>query len=317
MQQSSGSDDFWYRKLFQLRVHGASGDAFQQLVSEIYGYAVPDFQPVTPWGNWGDGGNDGWIPSTGHYLQLYGPKPTTSLDPVGALKKALTDYDKLTTTGKWKDVREYSFVLNDRFQGIPAPIASELQTLQTNKGLVRAGGIGAGKLEQLFMSLPVDQRQMIVGGVPASSLSFIPVNAVGELLTELADRAESSFPLLKVGIAPEFSEKLKFNNLCDAVSMQLKAYSYHVPTIDAFLDRRDPGLKQAIAQEVQALYQQSKTEIPDGVPDAPDLRYVWLTDKLVPAIAASHRHTLRAYRESAQIVLAKYFETCDAYESPR
>ena len=95
------TEDFVCRYFFRVKVHEASGDSFQRLFSHVMGYSDPRFQSITPWGNWGDGGNDGWIPEEGHYFQVYGPKPTTSNADAEttALKKAIDDFDKLPE--KW------------------------------------------------------------------------------------------------------------------------------------------------------------------------------------------------------------------------
>ena len=92
--------------------------------------------------------------------------------------------------------------------------------------------------------------------------------------------------------------------------------SYQISVIDDFLDARDSGLRQAIAQEIRGYYQESKIAIPDGQEDAANSRYFWLMDKLIPAALPKHPHSLAAYRVAAEIVIAKYFETCEAYEHP-
>jgi hypothetical protein len=43
---------------------------------------------------------------------------------------------------------------------------------------------------------------------------------------------------------------------------------------------------------------------------------MWLLQQIIPATAENHPHTMAAYREAAEIVIAKYFETCDVYEHP-
>lgn len=48
--------------------------AFQNLINSVFQGGPEEFQAIAPWGNKGDGGNDGYIQSTGHYLQVYGPK---------------------------------------------------------------------------------------------------------------------------------------------------------------------------------------------------------------------------------------------------
>ena len=308
------NEDFYYRQFFQLKVYKASGDAFQHLFNQVMGYTHPGFQSITPWGNWGDGGNDGWIPDEGHYFQIYGPKPTTSAadSETVALKKAIDDFDKLPK--KWQDVRRYSFVMNDRFQGIPAPIASALQKLEKDKKLSQARGFPMTELMEFFMQLTLDKRQDIIGGIPPANVTFIDPREVSELLKSLADNADTHLTFL-TDKAPNFDEKIEFNGLTDPVSTKLRALSYQVLLIDEFLDKRDFGLRQAIAQEIRDYYQQSKAAIPDDLQDAGNRRYFWLVEKLIPP-SLTHPHSLGAYRAAAELVIAKYFETCDAYDHP-
>ncbi|VFN06678.1 MAG: hypothetical protein BECKG1743F_GA0114225_112723 [Candidatus Kentron sp. G] len=41
-----------------------------------------------------------------------------------------------------------------------------------------------------------------------------------------------------------------------------------------------------------------------------------MVEQLIPDAMGKHPHSMKAYREAAQIILSKYFETCDAYEHP-
>lgn len=305
-------NDALYRLLFRLRIHESSGDGFQSLFGQIMKYSDPRFQKIVPWGEWGDGGNDGWIEEDGHYFQVYGPKPTTKLSETAALNKAIEDFDKLPK--KWQNVQMYSFVMNDRFAGIPAPIGSALQDLKTAKKLKAAKAVETQDLMIVFMTLTVGERQDIVGGIPESA-DFIDSRALGELLTGLAETATGKLTFLKEK-APDFDEKIKFNGLTPPISIRLESASYQANMVDEFLDGRDPGLRQAIAQEIREYYQESKAEFPDDVPDFANLRYLWLLDRIMPPNAPKHAHTQAAYRGAAEIVLAKYFESCDVYEYP-
>lgn len=311
---TASSSNIWYRLLFKVKVYEASGDSFQKLVSQLYEWNDPDFQSIAPWGNWGDGGNDGWIASAGHYFQVYGPKPTTQWQPIDAVNKAIEDFKKLPA--KWKDVRKYSFVLNDRYCGVPAPIASALQQLKAGYGLEDANVISTARLESLFMALAEDQRQIIVcGGVPVDFPDFVDPRAVGELLSHLADRPSFHSAFLNE-LPPDFEKKITLNGLSGHISQSLRAYSYQTTTVQEFLSCRDPGLQQSIGEEIRHLYDESKTVIPSEDLDVANIRYVWMVDKLIPDGMREHPHSMKAYREAAQIVLAKYFETCDAYEHP-
>lgn len=311
---SNHQQNFLYRQFFRLRVHESFGEAFQLLFSRIMSYAHPGFQSVTPCGSWGDGGNDGWIPEDLHYFQVYGPKPTTKISETEALNKAIKDYEKIPL--KWGLVKSYSFVMNDRFVGIPGPIGAALKELKSSKGLVHTGTIGGMELLAKFMSLPEDIRQDIVGGVPSEGPDFVDPRAVGELLSHLSEKASPSLSFLNE-TAPEFEKKIKINGIGKIVKSRIEANFYQSYTIDQFLDAREESLRQAIAKEINDTYKESKLSIPESVSDAADLRYFWMIDKLIPPpIHEKHPHSLAAYRTAAEIVLAKYFESCDAYEHP-
>lgn len=311
---ANNNNNYWYRILFKVKVYEASGDSFQRLVNDLCQHSWVGFQAISPWGNWGDGGNDGWVQDDQHYLQVYAPKPTTRLNEVDAAKKSVNDFQKLLN--KWPTIKKYSFVLNDRFVGIPAPVAHAMEEIKATHNLAQARPIGSADLESMFMGLSEDLRQIIVGGIPSCSLSAVDASAVGELLSNLADNITPLPPLLTNPNAPDFDEKIAFNGLTSPVSEYLRVSSYQASLVDEFLSRRDPGLQQAVSEEISGLYATSKSEIPDADPDAANIRYAWMLDRLIPEAGRQHPHSWKAYREAAQIVLAKFFETCDAYEYP-
>ena len=95
----------------------ADGQAFQILFSTVMSASHADFVTIRPQGSKGDGGNDGFVPSAGHYFQVYGP-----IDPSSkityAVKKLARDFSKLQTT--WAEsvpIQAFSFVFNDKYQG--------------------------------------------------------------------------------------------------------------------------------------------------------------------------------------------------------
>jgi hypothetical protein len=308
-----GTEDFICRAFFKIRIHESAGDAFQRLFSHVMGYADPRFQSIKPFGNQGDGGNDGWIPEVGHYFQVYGPEATTSSSATAetALKKAIRDFDTLLKN--WANVCRYYFAMNDRFLGIPKPIAIALQQLQIDKKLELARGFEVKDLMAEFMRLPMDQRQDIIGGIPSGDLTAMDPRHVSELLRWLTDNVSPRLTFLK-GTAPDFDKKVDFNGLTEPVVSMLRANSWS-SLVDEFLGSRDPGLLQAIALEVRDYYQQSKEAFPDDIIDAANLRYFWLADRLIPP-SIKHPHSLGAYRQAAELVIAKFFETCDAYDDP-
>jgi hypothetical protein len=306
-------ENFWFRTLFKIKLYEAAGESFQRLFQDIMSYRYPDFRSVAPYGNQGDGGNDGWIPSELRYFQVYGKKASSELNLSYIQKKIIEDFEKIRNC--WGEVKKYHFVYNDRFDGAPAPIQEKLKELQTKYALEEANVWAGRELERLFIELDQDQKTCIVGDIPSQFPDFIDSTAVSEILRHLAYKVSPLPPFLGQA-APDFSEKIKINKLISPVSDDLILYSRRVSDVDDFLDRQYSGLKQEIAQDLKKLYNESCVEIPDRTENAANIRYVWMVEQLIPSVAQEHPHTLKAYREAAQVVLAKYFEACDIYEHP-
>ncbi|XOF33103.1 MAG: ABC-three component system protein [Candidatus Electrothrix sp. YB6] len=309
----SAGDNFWYRTLLKLKFYEVSGESFQKLFQDVMIYRYPDFESVQPHGNWGDGGNDGWFPLEKRYFQVYGPKASKTTESLSTITGKITgDFDKILQ--KWPKARCYHFVYNDRFEGVPAPLSQAMITLQEQYELEEVGVWNAGRLEQLFMELTDDQKMSIIGGVPSDVPNFIDPQAVSELLTHLADKDSVLSPFLCES-APEFGGKIQLNGLTQPVTDYIKFYYYQSQDIDFFLQNR-PGLTQSIAGEIKKIYEKSKEKIRKNNDGYPNIRYVWMVEELIPPHMKKHPHSLKAYREAAQVVIAKYFETCDAYEHP-
>lgn len=313
--QTGGSENFWFGKLFRLRIHEAAGDGFQDMFSHLMSLYDPRFQSVQPWGSWGDGGNDGWIEEDGHYHQVYGPKPTTSFEDtcMTALGKAEEDFSKLPA--KWKNVRRYSFVFNDRFKGAPAPLAAALQALREKQNLEAAGTLCAYQLLARFMELSEEKRRDIIGYAPPPDSPILDTRALGDLLSALADRSQP-LQFLSRSAAPIFEKKIELNGLTDPIASRLRFHSFQSSVVDEFLARSEPGVAQAIAQEVKMYYEASKDAISDESDEAANDRYVWMLAKLIPPTISRHPHTQAAYRLAAEVILANYFESCEVYEHP-
>jgi hypothetical protein len=241
-------------------------------------------------------------------------KPAT-ITPVDAVQKSTGDFLKLKA--KWPAVINYYFVYNDRYTGLPGPVGVALAKLKSNHSLSDAGGICAPHLEEYFMNLADDKKMMIVGSVPQSVPEKVDPTAVGQLLRYLADKPADASSLLKDGQAPNFEKKILLNQVTPPVSEALRLYSYQTHEVDVFFKGNGVGMAQHVAEELRSLYDESKSEIPDSAEDAPNLRYYWLIEKLVPPAARQHIHTMKAYRIAAQAVLSKYFESCDVYDHPQ
>lgn len=305
------SEAYWYRLHFKVRLYESDGSAFQRLVSDILHARFEGFVPVAPAGRLGDGGNDGFVPQQGWYFQVYGPQAGSSWRPAAVVRKAREDFAKLRDN--YPDLRRYSFVFNDRYLGAPKDLLDALRDLQAQTGVPCDVVLGSG-LADWFMALSEDKRQDILRGIPVEPPEWVDPRAVGEVLSSLAD-ADARFDPAR-SLAPDFDEKIRFNGLPAFVASRLRAMSYQCGMVEEFLALRGQHLAQAVAQELRQLYAQSLEKFADDPDDPPALRYVWLIEQLIPAPARAHPHSLKAYREAAEVVLAKYFESCDIYAQP-
>jgi len=302
---------YWYRLHFSLRLYESDGNAFQRLISDILHARFPGFIAVSPAGCLGDSGNDGFVPQQGWYFQVYGPQAGSNWRPAAVVRKAGQDFAKLRQ--HYPDLRRYSFVFNDRYLGAPKDLLDALRGLQAQTG-VTCDVVSGRDLTDWFMALPEGRRQDILRGIPVEPPEWVDPRAVGEVLSSLAD-AEARFDPAR-SRAPDFDEKIRFNGLPAFVADRLRAMSYQCGSVEEFLSLRGQHLAQAIAQELRQLYAQSLEKFADDLDGQPALRYVWLVEQLIPPQARAHPHSLKAYREAAEVVLAKYFESCDIYAQP-
>jgi hypothetical protein len=59
---------------FWNKIYHKNGTEFQSFFEDVMERAFPDFQKIRPYGNDGDGGNDGYIKKQGLYFQVYAPE---------------------------------------------------------------------------------------------------------------------------------------------------------------------------------------------------------------------------------------------------
>lgn len=308
------SADYWYRLHFKLRLYEADGQSFQRLASDILHASFPGFVAVAPSGALGDGGNDGFVPQEQHYFQVYGPQAASSQRPAWAVRKAVADFEKLRRN--YPGIQRYSFVYNDRYQGVPRNVLDALAKMQTQTGIA-CRIVASRHLTDWFMNLSEDRRAGIIAGVPTALPEWIDPRALGEVVAHLALH-DTSWDGMSRRIAPDFDKKIQFNGLNGFAAARLRSMSYQAGSVDAFFETRDAHLAQAVAQELRELYDRSRQQVKvkSGDEDAAALRYIWMIDRMIPPIAPKDAVTLKAYRQAAEVVMAKYFESCDVYEEP-
>jgi len=148
------------RIFFENRILKADKQAFEDLFTEIMNYKEPDFQSIKPWGNIGDRKNDGYIKSRGIFYQVYAPEDIRKSYP-NVIKKIKTDFNGLMK--QWSNVREFYFVINDKYKGVNADSEQLLQDIKEDNELSESKFITAKDLENILFSLSDDQIIKITG----------------------------------------------------------------------------------------------------------------------------------------------------------
>ncbi len=177
---------------FKAKILLKSGTEFQTFFENIMGKAFSDFQKIRPYGNMGDGGNDGYRESSGVYYQVYAPNDPKTKDAEAA-KKFQEDFQKLKNN--WDNIskiKEYNFVLNDKYQG-SIQLLEEVKTrLQGDYPHIDFKLFLAKKLEIIFFRL--NQEDIIdLGFNIDQSLSISNAyDYLDNICTEL-DRENSNF----------------------------------------------------------------------------------------------------------------------------
>lgn len=150
------------RTVFKLLVHESEGQKYEDLFVKIMSYSDPGFKPVKAYGSIGDRGNDGWVANNGRYYQSYAPETLPS-NTKNALRKLNDDFEKLKIF--WdpiSSVREFYFVINDKFKGVSPHIYEAVEQLKLMHGLDTAEVFLASQLESKLFVLSNDQIKQVL-----------------------------------------------------------------------------------------------------------------------------------------------------------
>ena len=311
------SDAYLYQIVFENRVYKSSGTEFQSLFGHVMRATYSGFREVSAPPYRGDGGNDGWIREKGAYYQVYAPDLQTVNPDVQAQKKIVTDFEKLLTN--WHEtipVRRFYFVFNRRFTAVSAELQKIVAQLKNKYNLEDADIIESRDILDLFNALDEDKKKSILHGcLPLVSEDFSEiVSPLSNLLWKLVPTSAELMNFLDAE-PPDFVEKIKFNKLSPYIQKRMELCSHHIFRIDDIL-KNNRGDAQIIVNKLKKLYESNRKSIPPDAENAPDVCYVGIVESIIPN-EAKHPDTYLSYSLAAEVIIAKYFESCDIYESPR
>lgn len=303
------------RLMFQCRLCRGHGDAFQQLFWDVmkakHGQGMT---AVRPQGALGDGGNDGFLPSDGHYFQVYGP-----VDPEDKVTTAATkledDFEKLKAN--WNihaPIKAYSFVFNDKYQGAFKTISQALASLETKNPGVQCRPFLASDLEDEFMSLDMNGVQKVLGALlpDPARIERLDYGVLKEVIAHIVS-APASDAETRFGSLPNIEEKVQLNNLCSTWGEVISAGARQTGHVDNYFRSNSKFSKQTLRNHMVGTYEQARQaaastlELPEGR-SKQDLIFDDFRTRLTPAGATV------SMVNATDVLIAYYFEACDVFD---
>lgn len=84
------------RLIFNVQTLKADGKAYEDIFTSVQILLDNTFRKIKPYGNVGDKKNDGFLPKTGNYFQVYAPEnPEKSRTIKNAISKLVNDFTGL------------------------------------------------------------------------------------------------------------------------------------------------------------------------------------------------------------------------------
>ena len=302
-------DKFIAKVLFKVKVLQFKGQAFEDFFVSVMTKANTDFQAVKAYGNIGDRKNDGFIRTTGTYYQVFSPEDIIKNKTIDeAVKKLGDDFKGLYEN--WNDIceiKQYYFVINDRYQGLPPPIIQKAEELNKTYADIEIKTFTAKDLEKVFEQLDEEDIFDVVGFIPDVSTGMIEFEALNEVVNYLLNTELPESDTDKL-IVPDFDEKILFNGLSDLIGAKLTTGSYQEGILQKYFNE-NPGIKELLQQKFHSLYLLSCEKIPDTEENSADCRYYFILEN------ASPKRTVAIYA-CVEVLMAYYFSSCDIFEEP-
>lgn len=303
------TDDLYIaRRLFQLEIYKRNGQDFENYFSKIMRLQNPEFVQVKPQGSYGDRKNDGFIKSLGVYFQVYSPEDP-SVKEKDTIEKLATDFAGLYSywNSQVTPIKEFFFVLNDKYQGAYASLHPELAKISSAHTGVICQPLLAHHLEDIFLKLPHVHIEDVLGKVPSAetiSLNVSILNEVVEYLITLKNGYNyDNFPA-----NPDFEAKILFNGLSAPVANFLRYGSYQDGALKEYFKINSTFTKEDLKQTFNKLYKDGITLIADGE-NKPDLVFFHILKNAYP-------DNQKVYQDAILVLMSYFFGYCDIFEEP-
>jgi hypothetical protein len=299
------------RIVFKLKIYQSDGQTFEDLFVKVMGKSNSNFKPVKAHGKIGDMKNDGFDKTTGTYYQVFAPEDVEKGKTIhDAVKKVRTDFGGLKS--KWNEVcplKKFYYVVNDKYNGIPAPIHQELLKLDTENPDINCESFSSSNLEDVFILLSDDDIVDVIQFNPDENIGILDFSILNEAIIYIKDSTtyiESASNL----IVPDFGEKIEFNDLSDRIKHYLTYASYQIGDLEDYFKANSEFVRTELQSRFKEMYKESKYVVPYDEKDYSDKRFMYILKK-------ASANELKAFRDAVLVLMSYYFESCDIFEEPQ
>lgn len=304
----TNDDLFIARKLFQLEVYKKNGKEFEDFFSKIMRLNNIEFEQVKPQGRYGDRKNDGFIKSSGSYYQVYAPEDAT-IKEKETIDKLNEDFEGLYNywNTNYVAIKEFSFVLNDKYNGGYASLHTELKKIEDKYPSVTCKSFLSQHLEDIFLKLPRHHIEDIIGRIPSAEDIQMNTSVLNEVVEYLA-KIPAAYKIDSFPQNPDFDEKIVFNSLSEPASNFLKYGSYQDGALKDYFKYNSTFSKDNLKQIFSNLYQEGKNTFPD-TENKSDLIFFHILHNSYPS-------QTKVYQDQIFALMAYFFGYCDIFEEP-
>jgi hypothetical protein len=304
-------EKYYVRIQFKLKIHQSIGQAYEDLFVEVMQKHNRNFRPVKPRGSTGDHKNDGFDKHSGKYYQVYAPEDLAKKHKKYVTDKISNSFRELRTF--WDSigtVKEYYFVVNDRYAGIYAEIEQELANLQAESGITCEPFL-AKDLEALFLSLNEDEIISILGNIVITPalIADVDYKALNEVIDHLLTIELNYSAATGIPNNPIFEEKIQFNQLSIQPATLLRTGSYQKHAIESYFKLNGSFLKEQLKAKFNTLYKNG-VEAYTNQEQANDLVFFDILNLAYP-------DNRKSIVDAKIVLMAYYFEFCDIFEEPK
>jgi len=288
------------RVYFKNRILESDGYEFEKLFTEIMNYKEANFQQIKPWGNIGDRKNDGYIRDKGIFYQVYAPENINN-SYYDTIKKINTDFKGLLNHKQWNPIKEFYFVINDKYKGVNPDASALLDSLILEFGLDKGCILTPKDLENYCFNLEDDQIIQITKFIPPINnfiFEYSDLNCVINYIMGIGNTSRSE----RISM-PDWNEKIKYNKLSDRTESFLRTASYYLGDLEEYLDTYS-GLADSLQKKIMLIYDNNKEKFQHD-------ELIWrMVEECSPKMELQ-------YFNPVFVILAKYFECCDIFEEPK